>query len=183
MSTTESEAPISRHRLLVVDDEPAVLKLVATILSKHGHEIATSASGADAYEQLKKETFDCVVTDAIMPEVSGYDLVKLIRNHPGMAEMPVVMLTRKRHREDVKLAVEAGVTDYVLKPIDEHLLADKVESALKKGQGKRQVFESTINGEQAAAEIGFDCRVTAVSEADITLRLPMQLHSGVTFNF
>jgi CheY-like chemotaxis protein len=88
------------------------------------------------------------------------------------------MLTRKRHRQDVKRAVDVGVTDYVIKPIDEHLFLDKVELCLKKGTGKRHILECSLHGDQAQGEIGLSCKIMSISESYLTceLSLPVPLN-------
>lgn len=181
-ATTGTTLAPRTYKVLVIDDEGAVLKLVKAMLTRASYEVTTCPSAMDGLKLLDKEEFDCIVTDAIMPVMTGYDFVKTVRRHPTLAEMPVLMLTRKRHRQDVKKAVEAGVTDYVLKPIDEHLLLDKVEMCLKKGTGKRHIFEYAVNGVQSDAELGIDCKITSMSESDLTMRLPFPLESTVPFH-
>lgn len=115
-----------------------------------------------------------MITDAVMPEMNGYDFVTAVRTNPRRADLPILMLTRKRHRQDVKKAVEAGVTDYILKPIDENLLIEKVEACLRKG-GKPATREVSLHGADATAEIGVSCRLVSMSDSGITLRLPFKL--------
>ena len=170
-------------RLLVVDDEPSALKVIQTMLVRAKYDVTTCNSGAEALNLIGQRSFDCVVTDAIMPTMTGYDLVKAIRRHPDQGAMPVLMLTRKRHRQDVKRAVEAGVTDYVLKPIDEHLLLDKVEMCLKKGSGKRHMFELQMSGVESEAEIIFDCRIVTISESDFSIRSVLPIDESQDFGF
>jgi CheY-like chemotaxis protein len=170
-----------QSRVLVVDDETAVLKLVRLLLTRARYEVETCGSAPEGLTALAEGAFDCVITDAVMPGMSGYDFVKMIRNHPEHGAVPILMLTRKRHRQDVKKAVEAGVTDYVLKPIDEHLLLDKVELCLKKSLGKRHVYEGTVYGKATEATISLDARILSISEADMTIRTPMELEDRHAF--
>ncbi len=159
----------TRSRLLIIDDEVAVLRLLKVMLSKADYEVVTCESGAEGLRHLSNGVFDCVITDAVMPTMTGFDFVKSVRRLPQFGSIPILMLTRKRHRQDVKKAVEVGVTDYVLKPIDEHLFLDKVELCLKKGMGKRHVFELQISGPIAESGILLNCLILAISETDITL--------------
>ncbi|MCM2323373.1 MAG: response regulator [Oligoflexia bacterium] len=172
-----------RSRILLIDDEPAILKLAETILRRAGHSVRATTSAEAALELLVQADppFACVITDAMMPELSGFDVVRLIRSNPRFAALPVLMLTRKRQAEDVKEALAAGVTDYLVKPIDEHLLIDKVELCLKKGQGKRHVFEFPLVGPSAEARLELRARITSVSESGLTLRLAVPLAAGTEF--
>jgi DNA-binding response OmpR family regulator len=117
-----------------VDDEPAILQFLSTLLTRSHCEVTVAESAIEARKLLDKdpEAFDCVITDAIMPEITGYAFVASLRTDPRYMALPVLMLTRKRHRKDVKLAVEAGVTDYVLKPIDAALLLEKLKLCMVK---------------------------------------------------
>ena len=168
-------------RLLVVDDEIASLKLVKTMLTRAHYQVVICGSGAEALRMITQARFDCVITDAVMPTMTGYDLVRMLRRHPQFSEIPILMLTRKRHRLDVKKAVDAGVTDYVLKPIDEHLLLEKVELCIKKGAGKKHVFEAALNGIQGEVQLQLFARVVVISESGLSLRSSVPLADAVQF--
>jgi DNA-binding response OmpR family regulator len=182
-ASTASDEKAEHARILVIDDEVAILRLVKTMLARSGYEVTTAESADEGLKLMAQASFDCVITDAVMPTLSGYDFVKTVRGNSKHADLPVLMLTRKRHRQDVKKAVEAGVTDYVLKPIDEQLLLDKVEMCMRKGGGtasfKRQVYEHTIHDAEMEAELGFSCRIIALSETDLTLRVPFSIDDRI----
>ncbi len=172
MDTNTSIIPF---KILLVDDEVSILRIVKSILTKAMYTVRTCESGSEAFDVLSAEHFDCVITDAMMPLMTGYDLVKKIRQSE-LSHLPVLMLTRKRHRHDVKKAVEVGITDYILKPVDEHLLLDKVELALRKGTGKRHIFESAVNGKNAEVSITVPCTALTLSESAMTAQVPMELN-------
>jgi two-component system, sensor histidine kinase ChiS len=122
----------SAIHLLVIDDEPLVLKVVKSVLTQKNYKVTTCEKSLNGLKLMSKKSFDCVITDILMPNLSGYELVKSIRKNPKYATLPILMLTRKRNREDIKKAVDAGATDYILKPIDEALFLEKVELCLRK---------------------------------------------------
>ncbi len=167
------------QRLLVVDDEASILGIVKTILTKAQYTVTTCETVAEALKFLHHEPFDCLITDAIMPLATGYDLIKSIREGCSHKDIPILMLTRKRNRQDVKKALEVGVTDYVLKPIDEHLFLDKVEICLRKGEGKRHIIECTLHGDQSNGALLVACKISAISESYLTcivsLPIPAEL--------
>ncbi len=177
---SESLVEFTPGRLLIIDDESLVLKTLKTILSRAKYDVVACETAAEALHFLSHESFDCIITDAVMPITNGYDLVKTIRKD-HLTDLPILMLTRKRHRQDVKKAVEAGITDYVLKPIDEHLLLDKVEACIKKGGGKRHIMECPIYGEQSKAKILINSVITSISESYITMNLAMPVESQSEF--
>lgn len=120
------------RRVLVVDDDPAALRLVEVLLSKAEFDITGQSRSTEVVAQLESEHFDCVVTDAMMPVLDGYELTKKIRSIPRLKNLPIIMLTHKRDRNDIKRAVDAGITEYVFKPVDHSLLIAKIEECLSK---------------------------------------------------
>lgn len=171
-----STEKVMHSRILVVDDEPAILKLLRVLLSRAGFDVITCRNTAEAFVLMEEDSFDCVITDAIMPGMTGFDFVKAIRHHPALGALPILMLTRKREREDVKKAVEAGVSDYLVKPIDEQLLLDKVQRCLKKGlDSNSHIFELALIGDPQKAEIKIACEVVAISETGMTIQTPFPL--------
>lgn len=171
----------SAPQILVIDDEEAILKLLQVMLARAGYRVTCASSGSEGMGLIGQTAFDCVLTDAAMPEMSGYEFVAAARSDPRHLQLPILMLTRKRHRQDVKKAVEAGATDYILKPIDEDLLLEKVEQALRR-QGKRALHEHIFqNAAATQGEITFDCKVVSLGETTLTLRLPVRLEGRAPF--
>ncbi|MCC7440076.1 MAG: response regulator [Bdellovibrionales bacterium] len=168
-------APSAAARILLVDDEAAILKLLTTILTRAEFQVKTAVTPADAIDALGHDFFDLVITDAIMPTTSGYDFVRTVRQHPLFGQVPILMLTKKRNREDVKKAVEVGVTDYILKPIDEHLLLEKVQQCMKKGGGKRELFELSLIGENHMAQVTSQAQLVSIGEGGLTALLPYKI--------
>jgi two-component system KDP operon response regulator KdpE len=108
-------------RVLVVDDEPGIRKVVRDALERGDHEVETAVDGREALDILADRTFDLIVTDLAMPRVGGLELVREIRRS---SDTPILVLTvRQEEREKVKL-LDAGADDYVTKPFGvEELLA------------------------------------------------------------
>ena len=181
MPSTENLSDPPTPKILIIDDEVAVLHLLRTLLGRLHYDVTAAGSANEALSHLERDTYDCIVTDAVMPDVSGYDFVKIVRSNPLYATLPILMLTRKRHREDVKKAVEVGVTDYVLKPIDEDLLLEKIELCLKKSAAPPVAHELPVSGSLAEAEVGVGCRIASLGEASMTLRLQYRLEQYVPF--
>lgn len=182
-----SEDPRSAHeviRILAIDDEPSVLKLVKTILIRAKYDITTCTSGLEALKLLlTTEThFDCIITDALMPEMNGYELVKAIRTKPFYSRTPILMLTRKRNRKDIKLAADSGATDYILKPIDEQLFLEKIEFSLSQLQTKRQSKERALQSHQTRARLALHCRISAISETHVSLITPFPVSAKTEFD-
>src|SRR4249919_850311 len=111
-------------RILVVDDQPANLRVVSTLLARNGFEVASALTGADALEQALATIPDLVLLDMLMPGMDGFELLGQIRRHPQLQDTPVIFLTAAQDRDLLLRAFDSGAVDYVTKPfIPEELLA------------------------------------------------------------
>src|ERR687892_2162463 len=100
-------------RILLVDDEHAVQKLLAYPLRKEGYEVVSALDGREALERLRDGSFDLVVLDLMLPRVDGFDVCRQIRAH---STVPIIMLTAKTEEIDRVLGLELGADDYITKP-------------------------------------------------------------------
>jgi two-component system, chemotaxis family, chemotaxis protein CheY len=122
-----------RMKVLVVDDFATMRKIVRNILKQIGFEDITEAEdGSAALRVIKNESIGLVVTDWNMPNMSGLDLLREIRQNPETAKLPVLMVTAEGLKENVMDAVKAGVNNYVVKPFTAEVLQEKIETIFKK---------------------------------------------------
>jgi two-component system chemotaxis response regulator CheY len=122
-----------RMKVLVVDDFATMRKIVRNILKQIGFENITEAEdGTAALRVVKSEPFGLVVSDWNMPNMTGLDLLKAIRQDPQIANLPVLMVTAEGLKENVMEAVKAGVNNYVVKPFTAEVLQEKIENIFKK---------------------------------------------------
>lgn len=105
-------------RLLVVDDEPEVLKLVKGLLESFGCEVCGIGNSREAAQLLNREKFDAVFLDARMPHPDGLELTRYIRESPSNSRVPIVMLTGYDDAETMRTGFKAGVTFFLGKPLD-----------------------------------------------------------------
>jgi len=111
-------------RILVVDDQPANLRVVSSLLSRHGYEVQTAPDGAEALAMLESRQPDLLLLDMLMPNMDGFALLARIKQNPDLLRLPVVFLTVAQDRELLLRAFDAGAVDYVTKPfMPEELLA------------------------------------------------------------
>jgi two-component system phosphate regulon response regulator PhoB len=104
------------RRVLVVDDDPNVVEVLALNLVAEGYDVDTAADGASAWERLMAEQPDLVVLDWMLPGASGLDLLRDLRRHPPTAGIPVVLLTAKAGDDDIWAGWQAGANYYLTKP-------------------------------------------------------------------
>ena len=105
-------------KILIVDDEPDAVELVAFNLKNAGFEVATAADGAAALKQARAVLPDLIVLDRMLPEVDGLEVCKLLRRDAATAGIPIIMLTAKSDTEDEVRGLNAGADDYMPKPFE-----------------------------------------------------------------
>jgi diguanylate cyclase (GGDEF)-like protein/PAS domain S-box-containing protein len=120
-----------RPLVVVVDDDPAMRVLVAESLEADGIEVVESGDGASALSALRARTPDLVLLDVEMPGVDGFEVCEGIRRLPGLADLPVVMMTGREDVESIRRAYEAGATDFLTKPIPWLILTHRVRYLLR----------------------------------------------------
>jgi two-component system KDP operon response regulator KdpE len=120
-------------RVLVVDDEPSIVRVVAANLRAHGYEALTAASGEAALSVIDAHQPDCIVLDLGLPGVDGLEVLRRIRT---WATMPVVILTAVDSEHDKATALDLGADDYVTKPFAMAELLARVRGALRYGQAQ-----------------------------------------------
>ncbi|GGA48612.1 nitrogen regulation protein NR(I) [Sphingomonas psychrolutea] len=120
-------------RILVVDDDAAIRTVVGQALKRDGHRITTAASIAEAEVQLAANPPDVLISDVVLPDGNGLDLVdRVVRQHPGL---PVIVLSAQNTLTTAVRATEVGAFDYLPKPFDLDALSRTVQSALARGSG------------------------------------------------
>ncbi|MBU1147494.1 MAG: response regulator [Candidatus Omnitrophica bacterium] len=116
-------------KILVIDDEPDVVKVVTSRLEANGYEVITANDGDAGLEKLKSEGADLIILDVMMPRMDGYTFVKKIRADDSIPKVPVIILTAKDRMKDL-FEIE-GIKDYLVKPFDSKELLEKVKKYLK----------------------------------------------------
>lgn len=106
------------RKILVVDDERHIVRLVQVNLEKVGYQVVTAYDGVEALEQVAKETPDMVILDVMMPRMDGFEVLQRLQADPRYQQIPVIMLTAKAQDADIFKGWQSGVSSYLVKPFN-----------------------------------------------------------------
>ena len=122
-------------RFMIVDDFSTMRRIVRGLLKEIGYTNAEEAEdGVDALAQLRASKFDFVVSDINMPNMTGFELLKAIKEDPTLKHLPVLMVTAEARKEDIVLAAQSGASGYIVKPFTKATLEEKVLKIIQKMQ-------------------------------------------------
>ena len=105
-------------RVLVVDDEVAIVRLIQVNLERQGYQVETANNGVQALAKIRDSRPDLLVSDVMMPEMNGFELLTSIRRDPALMDLPVIMLTAKAQDRDVMEGYKTGADMYLTKPFN-----------------------------------------------------------------
>lgn len=128
------EIKMSKQKILVVEDDKNISKLVKYNLEKACFDCTVSITGEDALAVLAHQSFDLVILDIMLPEIDGFETCRLIRQDKKLAHIPIIMLTAKGEEIDKVVGFELGADDYVVKPFSPRELILRVKAILKRGK-------------------------------------------------
>ncbi|TVR65784.1 MAG: DNA-binding response regulator [Gemmatimonadales bacterium] len=119
-------------RILVVEDEPDIAALLAYQLTRAGFRVETASNGAEAVSAIDRTIPDLLILDRMVPEISGDEVLRRVREEPATRTVPVLMLTAKREQEDRIEGLEMGADDYLTKPFSPRELVLRVQAILRR---------------------------------------------------
>ena len=130
------------RRILVVEDSPTQAEALRALLEEHGYVVSVAGSGEQALEHVRSSPSDLVLSDIMMPGMSGYDLCRAIKAENGTRSIPVVLLTTLGDPMDIVRGLECGADNYVTKPYDPGYLLKRVQQVLERHEFRRNARAS-----------------------------------------
>ena len=117
-----------KKKILVVDDEDDILHFLELVLREKGYDVVTAAGGHEALTQAQIERPDLVLLDIMMPQMDGWEVLKLLRVDEGTSHIPVAMLSARTEAKDRVQGLQEGAIDYICKPFSLTELLGKIEA-------------------------------------------------------
>jgi two-component system KDP operon response regulator KdpE len=155
---------VTNARILVVDDEPQIRRVMRTTLVSRGYVVNDARNGEEALEKLREERFDLVLLDMHMPGIGGMETCRIIRTQ---SDIPIVILSIRNAEKDKIAALDAGADDYITKPFSMPELLARIRAALRRAPlaspGTREVFDL------GRTAINFSARRVTVDGAEVRL--------------
>jgi len=127
--------PATVQKILVVDDDQNLVRVVRAYLEKANFQVLTAFDGETALHTLRRDHPDLVVLDLMLPDRDGWDITRLVRSDPTLANIPIIMLTARVDDTDKIIGLELDADDYITKPFNPREVVARVRSILRRSQG------------------------------------------------
>ncbi len=174
-------------RILVIEDEPDIQTLMQFNLQREGHQVTIMGSGDDGLHELRRQPYDLVLLDLMLPDKDGIEVCRIMRADANLVSIPIIMVTAKSEESDVVLGLGLGADDYVIKPFRVKELLARVKVRLARAQdvdanaSKKRIHigQLIIDPVRHAAVIGEE--VVPLTLTEFKLLHFLATHPGVAY--
>jgi len=142
--------------ILIVDDNPENLGVLGSIIDESGYTPCFSTNGVEALRYVKEKHPSLILLDIMMPDMNGFEVCRLIKQDPTLADIPIIFLTAKTEKDDVIAGLELGAVDYVTKPFSQKELLTRINTHLELQATKEKLRESLATKDKLFSIIGHD---------------------------
>ena len=132
--------------ILIVDDEEPIRQLIKYNLEREGYKTLQACNAMKAIEKARSEKVDLIVLDLMLPDMSGLDVCRILKNDAKTTCIPIVMVTAKTEEADIVYGLEIGAEDYITKPFSPKVLIARIKSVLRRVQQNKEDCEKNRNG-------------------------------------
>ena len=173
-------------KVLIVDDEPDIVELISYHLNKEGFSVSSAFDGEEALAKIRKEKFDFIILDLMLPNVQGMEICRIMRSDPKTKNVPIIMLTAKGEEVDKILGLEMGAVDYMTKPFSPRELLARIKTVMRRTSEKKteetviRIGKLAINKETFT--VTKDNKPLALSSTEFRLLLYLVERRGKVFN-
>jgi len=146
-------------RILIIDDLPENVFMLQDRLENEGYEVVTAYEGKTGIAKATSEMPDLILLDVMMPEMTGIEVCKILKQDPVTADIPIIIVTAKSSADDAKEGLEAGAFDYIKKPFEKVELLARINSALKLAEAHMQVIDAEIRNTYATTVVSTNHKI------------------------
>ncbi|TAN62149.1 response regulator transcription factor [bacterium] len=149
-----------QEKILIVEDEPDIVKMVEYNLKKEGFRVISAPDGNEALRRVERERPDIIILDLMLPEIDGLEVCRALKKNQDSADIPVIMLTAKSQETDKIVGLELGADDYITKPFSVRELIARIKAVLRRAREKEKppeiikIGSLTIDFSKIKASIG-----------------------------
>jgi len=119
------------HKILIVDDDFGVIRLLDTLLTSKGYEVLAAEEAPLGLDLAMKQKPDLIILDVMMPIINGFNICRLLKSQSGQRQIPIILLTSRASDEDRRIGLEVGADAYLAKPLNTEEFLGKVRELLK----------------------------------------------------
>ena len=170
------------QRILVVDDDRELVRLVRSYLEQSGYQVMAAYDGETALHAIRRDRPDLVVLDLMLPDRNGWDLTRIVRADHGLASTPIVMLTARVEDSDKIVGLELGADDYLTKPFNPRELVARIRAVLRRAQGEivpaRLIEAGALVVDVDRHETRLDGRLIELTPTEFGLLRALAEHAG-----
>lgn len=182
---SERSAYAPAPRILIVDDEAAIVDLLKYTVEKAGWDSAVAYNANDAWEQMQRAEHSAVLLDWMLPDLSGYHLLSRIRGHRHTENLPVIMLTARTMEEDRVAGLDNGADDYVTKPFSPRELTSRINALLRRqapSDAEQRLHAGAVVLDPASVTVSAGDERLDMGHAEFKLLKFLMAHQGRVFS-
>jgi len=172
-----------KQRILVVDDDREVVRLMRAYLEQAGYEVLVAYDGETALHTLRRERPDLLLLDLMLPDRDGYDITRIVRADTMLSALPIIMLTARVDDTDKIVGLEMGADDYVTKPYNPREVVARVRARLRKlGESRPQIFQvGSLQMDIGRHEVTVNNQPISLTASEFDLLRVMMEQAGYVF--
>ncbi len=155
------------QKILIIEDEPDIRKNLEYNITREGYEVISASSLSEGRQKLESDSFTLLLLDLMLPDGSGLDLFRELKQNKSLSTMPVIILTAKDDEVDKVVGFELGADDYVTKPFSVRELILRVKAVLKRGERKSDNME--VQRQFGELKIDIDSHEVFVNDDHVSL--------------
>jgi len=161
-----------KERILVIDDDASILKLVSDVLTEEGFSVITASCGEEGIKKVHRSKPNLIILDLRLPDMNGFQICQTLKKDKNVSDIPIIMLTVKSTKSSTVAGLEMGADDYIVKPFNQEELIARVKTVLRRTGGGEKVEEILRYGDIL---LNLDKHTASLKDKEIDLT-PMEFN-------